>query len=778
MIITDAERSYWVKIENLAQYKVEIPNYHPEHPKYLSFWKEQKRKCVEGMWGVESNGYRYCPGTIYFYGNFYTIKDVDKKQKTRKIIKPLIRDIEWHRAYNFITCQGFSGFELDDETSCDKALIDDVEMDVANSVGYEERLSALYKPDGTLKKYEDPLTYVKRLHKKELGKALFWNKTSNIVEIGSRSGGKSYWYSGLVARELLLDGQKYYDPINKNGITVAVGSGNTDKSSELAEKIKDGIDALSQYSFLGVYGQLGDEDYAPNPLYKNMTGSIEANNKATNNAYRHEYKVKYKGEEQKRGTKSTLYHISYSTNKKGGGAESAAGGRYNISIVEEAGLMSNVEEVHYSNRSVIKVEGVRFGVECYIGTSGNMELAQGVKKMFENPLDYECLSFDDVFEGKGKIGFFLPSYMVDSRFKDADGNTDLDKAKTFYLKELDSQRTAEAKNAFKMNTPIYPSHMWITKENSILPKKEATDRYEELIKNQRYKEERTFVKLKWKDGKAVHEIIDERNAIKIDTFRASQGSNAEKNKNLKSTNCDFIIYEFPHADAKEDSYKFIGLDPYVADETTAGESLGAMFILKSPKYIHEGQTGDIIVAEYVAKPGSRDDYSRNVELLLSFYNNPKRALMFETNRGEKIEEYFKKVNKEYLLAYQPYKYVDGKVKKLQVLKYGYTVGNHIDKLELLNQFAEWLLSHTTIRGETKLNIQRISSLALLDEIINYDYEADKSHNANYDRISAMLGCMVARKEGFNQLKTDTETRKSVTYSLLKDERLKNYKGLK
>ena len=181
IIVSQQERDYWVKIENLQQYIITVPNYHPDHPKYLPFWKEQKRRVVEGIWGKESKGFRYCPGTIYFYGNFYTLVDTDEEQNTRHIIKPYVRDIEWQRAYNFIVCQGFSGFEFDDEVSCDKALIDEAEMDRA--VKKTKRYKALLKPDGTFKTYEDPLYYVKRLHFKELGKALYWNKTSNICEI-------------------------------------------------------------------------------------------------------------------------------------------------------------------------------------------------------------------------------------------------------------------------------------------------------------------------------------------------------------------------------------------------------------------------------------------------------------------------------------------------------------------------------------------------------------------------------------------------------------------
>lgn len=764
MIITSQERDYWIKIENLKQYLTNIPRYHPDDPRYLIYWKGQKKVLIEGMWGQESNGYRYCPGVLYGYGNFYTIKETDHEKKSRFNMRPSIRDLEWHRAYNFLEAQGFSGFSEDNEHSCDEALLDEKILNFVKE-RKPKRYARLLNDNGDLKTYVAAREYLKKLHDKPLGIPLYNNYTKNIMELGSRGGGKSYWASWLAVFLIITDSMKVYDITGEiPAASVCIGSSNSDKSSELCQKVADGLNFLAISKDLGVYGDETSDDYEPNPFYKNMAGSLEINNKR--NPFRHEYVILHKGKKFKRGTGSSIFHVSYSTNKRSGD-ESAAGGRYNLSLIEETGLCENVIDVHKSNAATLATDGERMGTEIYLGTSGNMELIAGTRRIFENPKDFDCLEFEDVFEGtNNKIGFFIPFYMVDMRFKDSDGNTDLEKAKQYAIDRRKDIKTKDKLNGEKMNFPIAPSEMWITREASILPKEEAKEVKKRLLSDYTYKN-RTFVELIWDSTQpngVKYKIIPEEEAIVMDTHQESQGSNEKKNKKGKSTECDIIVYEFPDVSKYNDLYKFIGVDPYVAEEREGGESLGSCFILKNPKYISEGISGDIVVAEITGKYSSRKDFNTKIEKLLAFYGNPQRSLMFEANRGDDIKEHFLKRNKEELLALSPVKFEDSKVLAKIRMSYGYTVGNDIAKLHNLNQLAEWLLEETTLYGETKKNIERIGSLGLLDEIIEYDWELDKAHKANYDRISALTGCIVARRENYNQLTKDEQPRKHIDLS--------------
>lgn len=781
------EVDYQIRIQNLKQYIVNIPSYHPSDPRYLSFQKTEKQKCIEGMQGKEVYDdkiyYRYMSGKLYFYGNYQTIIDTDSKEKTRQNVRPSIRDLEQHRSYNLLVAQGFSGFELDDEYSCDEALINEDIMLYAQKL--PERVQAFTNTSGKLKKYISAQQYVSKLHDKPLGKPLYWNSAKNIPEAGSRSGGKSYQISGISAHELLFDGAKYYDPeninTNRKQIFVCIGSGNTDKSAELCLKVKNGIDELASDKRLGVFGDLSDDNFEPNPFFKNMIGDVSPNNK--DNAYRHEYTIIKRGNKFTRGSRSSLYHVSYSTQKKGGGAESAAGGRYNLSVVEESGITSNVKQIHYSNKATVRTDTEQFGVEIYIGTSGNMELFKEFAEIFFNPEQFNCISFPDYWEGKGQIGFFIPAYMVDMKFKDQDGNTDLLAAKSYYEKELAKSKSSEEENAMKMNQPLLPSHMLITKAKSILPKSEAEKVKRNLLMYDNYKKERTIVNLYFDSNQRNsigYEIIPENKANVFDNQIDTQGHNSKKNERNKSTDTDIIIYEFPDPNAPSDMYKFIGIDTYVTDDEEEGESLGCIYVLKSPKYISEGYTGDIIVAEYIGKPhGSRDKFNEIAEKLAMFYNNTKRSLMFEANRGDDFKEYFTKRKKEMLLALSPFKYTDQKVQVKQKLSYGVLMNNQFDKVKELNELREQLLTDTTFidkntgQPETKKNIERIKSVGFLDEIINYDRQSELEKKSNYDRISAFICCLVARRESYNELiQNETKNKTNPLEFLAKNSALK------
>lgn len=765
MIVTTQERDYWIRIENLDQYLVSMPNFHPDDPRYLEFWRKEKRKLIEGLWGTESEGFRYCPGVLYGYGNFYTIRDTDHDTKARISVRPKIRDLEWHRAYNFLEAQGFSGFEDDDEYSSDRCLIDEGLLDKIKDLR-PLRYSKLLNKNGELKKYISARENLKKLHNEPKGRPLYSNYSKNIMELGTRSGGKSYWASWLGNYLIVTDSRKYYDLSYTPAASVCVGSANTDKSSELCSKMEQGMNALATDKAVGVYGSELEDVYEPNPFYKNMAGSLEVNNKK--NPYRHEYTIIHKGTKIIKGTGSSIYHVSYSPNKKSAD-ESAAGGRYNLSLVEECGLCPNILEIHKSNIATLTTDGEKFGTEIYFGTSGNMELVTGTRKIFEHPSDYDCLEFDDVFEGtNNKIGFFIPCYMVDMRFKDKDGNTNIEEAKKYYLEKRDGIKLKERLEGEKMNYPIIPSEMWITKESSILPKHEAKLVKKRLLDNNNYKKERTFINITWDSTKlngVSYKIIPEHEATVIDSFKESQGSNEKKNAKGRSTDTDIIIYEFPEDTSRyRDLYKFCGLDPYVADEQEKGESLGSFYILKNPKYISEGISGDIIVAEITGKAENRDKFNEKIEKLLALYGNPPQSIMFEANRGDDTKEYFIKRNKRDLLALTPVNFEDNKILAKPKLSYGYYVGNDISKLNNMNDLAEWLLTKTVIDGEEKYNIERITSIGLLDEIIEYDFELDKSKKANYDRISALIGCIVARKENYNSLirKEESETNYTIT----------------
>lgn len=176
-------QEHWIKIEDRSRWlinKVETINPADEH-RYIEYWSNQKKRCIEGYWNKDFNKWRYMPASLYYYCNFYVIVDTDKRTKTRIKIRPLLRDIEWEMSYMFLTAKGFSGFEDDDNFTCEH-LVKNYQVE-----GIPKNCpQRLLRPDGKLKTFKEPLQYLRNLHKKDLGKPLYWNNAKNVMILGSR----------------------------------------------------------------------------------------------------------------------------------------------------------------------------------------------------------------------------------------------------------------------------------------------------------------------------------------------------------------------------------------------------------------------------------------------------------------------------------------------------------------------------------------------------------------------------------------------------------------
>lgn len=100
-----------------------IPDFNPvsQVHKRISWFKEQKRRSIDGHW---ISG-KWMPGILYFYVNFCLI-DVEKDGGGKKMGFPWLRDIEWDKAYYKAEAMGFSGFHDDEHYSCNRLLLEEL----------------------------------------------------------------------------------------------------------------------------------------------------------------------------------------------------------------------------------------------------------------------------------------------------------------------------------------------------------------------------------------------------------------------------------------------------------------------------------------------------------------------------------------------------------------------------------------------------------------------------------------------------------------------------
>lgn len=535
---------------------------------------------------------------------------------------------------------------------------------------------------------------------------------------------------GLMAGkyELAFHGARYSQaPIGKTA--VEIGSGQVSKSSELIDKIVLSNECLKREKF-GSYGEEGDDDFEPCPFYMWMDGSYHVNNQR--NPWIQQKTVKKGNAWKKVGRKSTLFHSSYSVNKKEG-AEASAGGRRNLIIYEEVGLMALIKEVWGSNNAVVRTDSEQYGCQIGIGTSGNIELIQPTQHIFTHPKDYNCLIF-----GQGN-GFFLPAPLTNKDFKDENGNTDLASAYKYYIDRREEAAMASDPQvliAERMNYPLTIEDMWLGGASGYLPDKEAEQREKELITNRLFENIGQAVELVW-DSKVDSGV----------TYRIKPKSEAQPIYNWPlapndSTDGEVMIYIHPdklkiNGQIPNDVVLFLH-DPYVSDELDKGGSLGAAYAIVNPKYESFGLPSYQIAATWISRhPHGVDAYNEVLEKLIQFYGNPVRNVWYEANRGDRFKGHMTKKKKNYLLCIRPQFEQGQYIFARNATQTGYVVSNQIAKVTLLDGLKDILL-HELPDGRRV--IETIPCLFTIKQIRQFHMKG------NFDGVSALQGLPLAIKE--------------------------------
>ena len=697
----------------------------PDTYEYMTYWTEEFRRCIIGYW---QNG-RFMPPQLYFYINHYRILVSDnshgKKSKVQTFSRPLLRDVEWVVFYNYYICRGFSGFREDDKYSCNRDLLNEDYMLHGTDINPD-----LYSSNGDLKKYIPAREYLYRNHEKEYMTPLYDNDSLNLCMMTSRGKGKSMICASLLAHEYVFNGAKTVEELNNpNTIHVIVAAQEMVNSEDTVSKFLQWFDDPPYSSEL-------DGNYVQSPFKVNTFGSLKSgSNKMITQGMEHSY-INSDGQQVTRvkGTKST-----FSAKTIGKDAMGTAGKRTSLVLFEEIGKSTNLLEFHHSNKHTQYIT-YKFGTTLYIGTGGDIEKVQSSKKIFENPSEFDCLEFDDDWEGTDKkIGLFLPIYLGDFKYLDDRNLTDYEKGKRVELAKLETfQKRGDTQYSIdieRMNNPINPSDIFLNKKGNVFPP-EISNHLKQILIDGRYKTGTKGWLERAGNKKGVEFVNDiNNNLFHIDTFPIS----TEMKNNPSYLKGCVRIYEHPIEDSNTDLYR-IGYDTvhYDKDEKMYNvDSLACMYVYKG-RLKNSNGVSDTIVAEYIGRLPKVSDINEIAELLSKYYNNAK--IMMETNIQANLA-YFNVRKLTYLLAAHPLVLSDRKYNSSTVQQYGY-----IKNPKLAIDLEEWLKEWLTLErgldedGNMVYNYHTIYSTGLLQEIISYERGAD-----NFDRLNAMFAIMVSYK---------------------------------
>lgn len=673
-------------IENSNFKLKEIPNFHPELEYYdrLAFWQQEKRKCIEGYW---ISG-KWMPGPLYYYINFHNILFEDDSSVAQTIGLPFLRDIDWELFLIYEECRGFSGFSNDTKFTCDRRFGPEKELSL--------KLKRITAKEAESMTYIPAREYLRKNHGKNLGKPLYKNSAKHFMSIQARGSGKSYSSSGICNHNYLFDGATDFDVYLENkknkqftSSETIIGAIDTKYSDPLIAKAKVGLEMLP-----GSYTE--GEEFWPSPLAVGYSGSFMPNKIITSDV-----------------SKSKIYHRTFKDNPL-----AANGTRANLVALDEVGFMYNIVESWGAIEALQASKKKKNLVIWALGTGGLVsgQAALYAETIFRNPQDYNCVEFDDIFENRGKIGYFVPITRTLNEFKEGPNlETNVELATMSITHDRELAKKSSDPRVYQteiINRPMVPSEAFLILEGSFFPTLQLKEQLAEVEggKYTKYTEASFKGHLSFKETGEL-EFYTEQDAMPIRKFPL--GKNEDKKGCIE-------IWVKPQKNSEGTVPRNVyiaGIDVVDKDRATT-DSLPSILIMN--------RLTRQIVAEYTGRANEAKDFYETCRKLLMYYN----ALgMYEKNLIG-LYNYFDQNKCTYLLADTPYQ-----LRSIDTYKVGTNTAKGINASGAVNQEARnmiksWLQERISESSETRV-YETIYSPAIITELIMWN------PHGNFDRVSAL-----------------------------------------
>ncbi len=432
-----------------------------------------------------------------------------------------------------------------------------------------------------------------------------------------------------------------------------------------------------------------------------------------------------------KGFKSEIISLTFSDNPDAARGKNA----YDL-FFEEAGSFGGpglLKDSYKASEDCVMSGEVKTGMITIFGTSGDMEGGTAdYADMHSRPLAYGLLPFQNVWDEDSedrKCGFFHPVNWNMQGYYDENGNSDKEGAKQAELtiRKLRVQNGASSTDiqARGQEKPLGPFEAFGTVSNNNFPILELKRQLEIVLNKNLHLTKGTPVNLYYdhEQDKVCADPILDGSAAPIYRMKPETTS-------LKG--CP-IIYEYPIDNPLFKGPYKIGYDPYRQDR---GSSLSAIYVYKSVVF---GQyTKNIVVAEYIGRPGEADDVNYIAYLFAKLYNT---EVMHE-NEVTHVKDYFRRRKLFKWLAHQPDQVISKNIKKSKVARIW---GCHmVDQLKDAGEkyIKSWLEEVHDIdeNGNQVRTIDRIYSPGLLEELIAYN------RKGNFDRVMALMQVMFQQQE--------------------------------
>jgi len=445
------------------------------------------------------------------------------------------------------------------------------------------------------------------------------------------------------------------------------------------------------------------------------------------------YKVIDNGKEIAKGFQSMVQGISLKDNPDG-----IRGKAGELILFEEMGKFPELKTAWDITKHTVKEGKDALGIMIAFGTGGTEGADfQGAETLFYKAESNDCIRIANKWDEGAQntySGFFIPIYVNLRGFIDKHGNSQIYKAIEYEAKERKKKKSdgdSDTYSQYVAETPFMPREAILTFDLNIFPTQEIAAQKNRVLSKQ-------FTALGTPG--MMYEDADGKIKFKIDSD-VKPVTDFPHGKKDKVEGC-VVIYESPkRLNGKIPNDLYIAChDPFAQDTTTTGISLGATYIIKRVNQFSETMN-NCIVASYVGRPKSQDEYNRNMFMLAEYYN---AKIGFENDRGDVIG-YARRYKKLHMLEEQ-FSFLDKK--ELQGnTKRSYGMNMTKARKEQGEIYVrDWLLTPTRVfeDGSKELILHNIYDKALLEELLKFNKDG------NFDRVMAIIIGMFHLKEKFNK----------------------------
>jgi hypothetical protein len=354
----------------------------------------------------------------------------------------------------------------------------------------------------------------------------------------------------------------------------------------------------------------------------------------------------------------------------------------------------------------------------------------GLESLFYNPTAYNILPFNNIWdigmEGTN-CGFFCGCVDSFSGRNPKTGKVIIEEAIAHHNQERADIKTAndpKALDKHKAELPFTPREALLKFEGNIFPAGICRDQETFIMQNKSLQGSILYGEL--------YKVKDEGGYEKVKFKPSKESTNAVNDYPIKKGFMGegaIVIYQTPY---EADNMYYLVLDPYVKDEAPESESVGACFIYKraSAILVDKERPADCIVASYIARPKTLEEYLKNVFLLAQYY---KAKIYFEAmGGGQSVLDYARNNNLINYLAFQPIHLTNKEIVSYKNRSYGINITEDV-KNTYLKVFADWLVKERELTEDGYvLNAHLIYDIGLLRELQKFNVKG------NFDRVSACI----------------------------------------